>query len=292
MVEPAIEIQQLSYTYSPGTAFAAQALTNVNLTIQRGKVTAVVGHTGSGKSTLMQLIDGLLKPTSGSITVQETKVTPDSAKKDFAALRQHVGFVFQFPESQLFADSVLEDVMFGPLNQGQSEENARRSATDALDRLHFPVELRDHSPFELSGGQMRRVAIAGVLAMKPAILILDEPTAGLDPSGRLELMNLIQKLNQEGTTIILITHQMEQVARYADVVVALQHGQLVFDGQPRSLFSNQQLVEQIGLAEPNTVAFANQLDQAGIPLQQTPLTVQELANEIIEARQKGTFNNE
>lgn len=290
MVEPAIDIHQLNYIYSPGTAFAYQALTDINLQINSKQVTAVVGHTGSGKSTLMQLVDGLLKPTTGSLTVRNITVNADSAKEEFTKLRQHIGFVFQFPETQLFADTVLQDVMFGPLNLGKSAGAARQSALRSLDRLHFPQELLDHSPFELSGGQMRRVAIAGVLAMDPEILILDEPTAGLDPSGRRELMQLVQQLNAEGKTILLITHQMEQVAEYADQVVALNHGKVVFNGTPQKLFANNQLVTSIGLTEPRTLAFANRLTKAGVMVSH-PLTLDELAQQIVDAQQKGTEYN-
>lgn len=284
MVEPAIKIEDLSYIYSPETAFAYQALSNINLTIQGETITAVIGHTGSGKSTLMQLVDGLLIPTNGSITVDKVKVTPNSSKEDFAQLRNHVGFVFQFPESQLFADSVIQDVMFGPLNLGMSENAARRNAKEALERLSFPTNLYERSPFELSGGQMRRVAIAGVLAMDPKILILDEPTAGLDPNGRKELMQLVQQLHEEGKTIILITHQMEQVAEYADQVVALSHGQVAFNGSPHELFDDQSRLQKIGLVAPQTVRFAQKLQEQGVHITKLPMNVDELAEEIIKVK--------
>lgn len=286
MDKPAIQISDLSFTYSPDTAFAFQALKNVNLEIKSGTFTAIVGHTGSGKSTLMQLVDGLLKPTSGMIRVNDVTVTPDSDKTTFAQLRQHVGFVFQFPESQLFADTVLEDVMFGPHNLGYNDDQARQLAKEALTRLHFPAQLYDQSPFELSGGQMRRVAIAGVIAMHPDILILDEPTAGLDPSGRQELMELIQQVHDEGITVILITHQMEQVAEYADHVIALNHGQVAFSGIPRDLFQDSHQLQEMGLAAPLTVDFAQRLAAQGIHFDRLPLNVQELAEMI--NHQKGS----
>lgn len=286
MANPAVTIENLSFTYGLGTTFASQALAGVNLTVETGKITAFVGHTGSGKSTLMQLVDGLLKPTQGSVTVQDVTVTNQATKEELAQLRQHVGFVFQFPESQLFADTVIQDVMFGPLNLGLDQKTARKQADQALQRLDFPEELYEHSPFELSGGQMRRVAIAGVLAMSPDILILDEPTAGLDPNGQHELMTLMQQLNHEGTTILLITHQMEQVADYADEVVALKAGRLVFTGQPRQLFSNQKLVQEIGLTVPATVEFAKQLQAQGVQLDPLPMHIEELAQQLA-ARQKG-----
>lgn len=290
MVGTAIKIENLNFTYSPGTAFAYQALQDISLAFQSKQITAVVGHTGSGKSTLMQLVDGLLKPTSGSITVGKVKVTPSSPKEDFTKLRQHVGFVFQFPESQLFADSVIQDVMFGPLNLGFDESSARENAKEALERLSFPQRLYNSSPFELSGGQMRRVAIAGVLAMNPEILILDEPTAGLDPNGQQELMQLIQQLHDEDTTVILITHQMEQVAEYADNVVALSHGALAFNGLPQDLFKDRDRLQKIGLLAPQTIRFAQNLQEKGLILHKLPMNISELADEISRVKKgMGTY---
>ena len=285
MGKPAINIQKLNYTYSSVTAFAYQALYNINLEIMDNEITAIVGQTGSGKSTLMQLVDGLLVPTSGEIYVNGVTVTAQSNKADFTKLRRQIGFVFQFPESQLFADTVLQDVMFGPSNLGMSPDQARKQAIDALQLLNFPSDMFDQSPFQLSGGQMRRVAIAGVLAMKPKILILDEPTAGLDPKGQYELMRLIKQLHEQGTTIIFITHQMEQVVQYADRVVALQNGKIGFDGTPRQLFDNQDLVNEIGLAEPYTLSFARQLEKQGLSLG-TPLTITELADQIVSIKRE------
>ena len=285
MGKPAINIQKLNYTYSSGTAFAYQALYNINLEIMDNEITAIVGQTGSGKSTLMQLVDGLLVPTSGEIYVNGVTVTAQSNKADFTKLRRQIGFVFQFPESQLFADTVLQDVMFGPSNLGMSPDQARKQVIDALQLLNFPSDMFDQSPFQLSGGQMRRVAIAGVLAMKPKILILDEPTAGLDPKGQYELMRLIKQLHEQGTTIIFITHQMEQVVQYADRVVALQNGKIGFDGTPRQLFDNQDLVNEIGLAEPYTLSFARQLEKQGLSLG-TPLTITELADQIVSIKRE------
>ena len=284
MVEPAIKIQHLNFIYSPETAFAYQALQDVNLTIKSHYITAVVGHTGSGKSTLMKLVDGLLRPTTGSIAIDEVEVTANSSKEEFAKLRHHVGFVFQFPESQLFADTVIQDVMFGPLNLGMDENQARVSAQKALERLEVPQELYDRSPFELSGGQIRRVAIACVLAMNPRILILDEPTAGLDPHGRQELMYLVQQLHSEGTTIILITHQMEQVAEYADEVVALRRGKIAFNGTPRELFDDEERLQKIGLMAPKAVRFADQLQQSGFQLTHQPMNMDELVEEIVKVK--------
>lgn len=285
MGKPVINIQKLNYIYGGKTAFAYQALHNINLDIMENEITAIVGQTGSGKSTLMQLVDGLLVPTSGKIQVNGMAVTSQSSKGDFTKLRQQIGFVFQFPESQLFADTVLQDVMFGPSNLGMSPDQARKQAIGALQLLKFPSDLFEQSPFQLSGGQMRRVAIAGVLAMKPKILILDEPTAGLDPNGQYELIQLIKQLHEQGTTIIFITHQMEQVVQYADRVVALQNGKIGFEGTPRQLFDNQDLVNEIGLAEPHPLNFARKLEKQGLSLH-TPLTITELADQIVSIKKE------
>ncbi|WP_295730820.1 energy-coupling factor transporter ATPase [uncultured Limosilactobacillus sp.] len=285
MVKPAVNIRKLNYIYENGTSFAHHALKDVTVQIMEHQITAIIGPTGSGKSTLMQLVDGLLTPTSGQITVQNQTVNHHSSKDEYTKLRHHIGFVFQFPETQLFADTVIQDVMFGPLNKGLSEGQAREQAQEALRLLKFPEQLFDHSPFQLSGGQMRRVAIAGVLAMKPSILILDEPTAGLDPSGQRELMQIVQQLYKQGITIILITHQMEQVVEYANQVIALQKGEVVFQGTPNQLFTNHDLVSSIGLAEPQTVAFARQLREQGL-INGTPLTIDSIAEEIIKSQKK------
>ena len=284
MVEPAIKIEDLSFIYSPDTAFAYQALSNINLNIQDETITAVIGHTGSGKSTLMQLVDGLLIPTNGSITVGKVKVTPNSSKEDFAKLRNHVGFVFQFPESQIFADSVIQDVMFGPLNLGMSEDTARRNAKEALERLSFPTNLYERSPFELSGGQMRRVAIAGILAMEPKVLVLDEPTAGLDPEGRHQMMEMFNRLHKdENLTIILVTHQMNDVAEYADHVIVLESGKVIADSTPKELFSDPEWLKNHHLNLPQTTDFAYKLfDKLALSKHSIPLQSEELTDEILK----------
>lgn len=289
MAESFINFDNVSYTYQPGTPFSYQALHKISLEIHQGDFVAVVGHTGSGKSTLMQLLDGLLLPSAGSIHINDRVMNKQTSKQDLAVIRQQIGFVFQFPESQLFADTVLEDVMFGPRNQHVNEAKAKELAIKALRRLNFSSSLYDKSPFELSGGQMRRVAIAGVIAMDPDILILDEPTAGLDPNGQQELMQLVMNLHKEGKTIILITHQMEQVAELADRVVALYQGELRFNGTPGNFFQNQQLLKEIKLSPPRVAQFANQLRQAGFPFddQFTPLNVEQLAKEIARIKRGG-----
>ncbi len=283
MAVPAIKLKQVGFTYQAGTPFAHQAIEDFSLNIEEGTYTAIVGHTGSGKSTLMQLIDGLLRPTAGELTVNGKTVTASSSRRQLAQLRTTTGFVFQLPENQLFAETVLEDVMFGPLNLGQDRETAQKNARQALVTVGLSEELEQSSPFDLSGGQMRRVAIAGVLAMNPAILILDEPTAGLDSQGAKRMMALTAHLHQQGKTILLVTHHMEQVAAFADQVVVMNEGRLAFQGSPRELFSNQTMLDANGLRWPATVAFNQLLHDGGVDLPgPTPLTIDELADRLAE----------
>ncbi len=291
MAVPAIELKQVSFTYQAGTPFAHQALTDFSLRIADGSFTAVVGHTGSGKSTLMQLIDGLLRPTAGQVLVNGQTVTPTSSRRQLARLRTKTGFVFQQPENQLFAETVLADVMFGPLNLGQDRETAQQNARQALTTVGISHDLEQRSPFDLSGGQMRRVAIAGVLAMNPAILILDEPTAGLDSQGAQQMLDLTSRLHQQGKTILLVTHQMEQVATFADQVVVMKAGRLAFQGRPRDLFGNQQLLDANSLRWPSAVAFNQLLKDGGVRLPgPVPLTLDELADRLA-AQLKGRDQN-
>ncbi|WP_276754622.1 energy-coupling factor transporter ATPase [Limosilactobacillus ingluviei] len=276
MVEAAVSYQGVTFRYHEAGAAALQDFT---ATVPKGRLTAVIGHTGSGKSTLMQLTDGLLTPTAGQLEVLGQVITPRTKNKALHQLHRQVGFVFQFPEHQLFAETVLADVMFGPLNLGQTPAQAEQAAHQALAQLGVGEALWQRSPFELSGGQQRRVAIAGVLAMRPQLLILDEPTAGLDPDGQRELLALVEKLKDQGLTILLITHQMEQVAQLADTVLVLAHGQLQFSGQPRALFAQPEFLTTQQLALPAAVAFAKQLQTAGISqFNQLPLTLDELAH--------------
>lgn len=279
----AIQFTNLSFSYQAGTPFAVEALRNVSVTIPNGSWTAVIGHTGSGKSTLMQLLDGLLSPTTGSIRNGQRQLQAGANRKEMAAFRQQTGFVFQFPENQLFAETVLEDVMFGPQNLGRTDKEARTDAIVALEMVHFPREDYKRSPFDLSGGQMRRVAIAGVLAMRPQTLILDEPTAGLDPSGQDELMRLIKTLHDQHRTILMVTHQMELVGAYADHVLVMNHGQMTMFGTPQQLFAQPQLLSDNHLKMPASVALGQQLRAKGLPLPETlPLTIEQLASEVAE----------
>ena len=261
---------------------AQPALTKITTTFKQGATTAIIGHTGSGKSTLMQLIDGLILPTAGSITLGDLTITNETPVKELGKLRRLVGYVFQFPEKQLFAESVLDDVKFGPLNQGLSDEEAQERAQAALEQLNFPLELLKHSPFELSGGQQRRVAIAGVLAMHPEILILDEPTVGLDPEGQAELLTLVRDLQAQGLTILIVTHQMEIVAQLADEVMVLNHGQLAFQGSSQDLFLQPDLLADNHLRLPKAIQLATNLGQRGITWDGLPLTTAQLADQIIQ----------
>ncbi|WP_270642459.1 energy-coupling factor transporter ATPase [Limosilactobacillus mucosae] len=288
----AIEFLNVDYIYQADTPMAAWAIKDFSLKLETGSFTAIVGHTGSGKSTLMAMLDGLLVPTHGQLRVGEVVIDNRADKKTLARLRQGVGYVFQFPESQLFAETVLKDVMFGPLNLGVSPAQAKEQALTALEALKLPSDINERSPFELSGGQMRRVAIAGVLAMHPSVLILDEPTAGLDPQASTDLLDLVDELHQKGTTILMITHQMEQAARFADHVLVMNHGQKAAFMTPHELFSNAALLNEAGIMPPASVAFAQQLQSHGLFLADSvPLTIEKLADQLtIRLKQGGRAN--
>lgn len=274
-----IKLNQVSFAYPNGGQRDTNALSDVSLTIPTGSYTAIIGHTGSGKSTLVSLIDGLLKPSTGEIVVGQAKVTNEAKPADLAKLRQRVGFVFQFPEQQLFAETVAKDVAFGPQNLGWEPARVKAAVERSIAAVGLPPEITDRSPFMLSGGQMRRAAIAGVLAMEPAILILDEPTAGLDAGAAQQLLDLVAKLNQEGTTILLITHQMEQVASYADQVLVMNRGKMVANTTPAKLFSDQEFLTANHLAQPVAVKIQTQLKEKGIDLPLS-LTLPDLAADL------------
>lgn len=283
-----IKFDEVGFVYQPGTPFEVNALRNINLTIESNSYTAIVGHTGSGKSTLIQLLDGLLKPTSGQLFIGPTKIDANSNNRQLAQLRQHVGIVFQFPESQLFEETVIKDIAFGPKNFGKSETQALQLAAEAMQLVGLDTSLSERSPFELSGGQMRRVAIAGVLAMQPQTLILDEPTAGLDPRGQREIMELFANLQrQRQLTVILVTHQMEDAAQYADKVVVMNHGEVVKVGAPRDIFVDPAWLQANHLMVPKTTAFAQQLQQHGFSFDPFPMTVTELAQQIKQQLESG-----
>ena len=270
-----ITLENVSYTYQAGTPFEGPALFEVNLEIKDGSYTALVGHTGSGKSTILQLLNGLLVPTEGSVVIDDVKITSTSINKDIKQVRRKVGLVFQFAESQIFDETVLKDVAFGPQNFGVSKEDAERLAREKLTLVGISEELFERSPVELSGGQMRRVAIAGILAMEPEILVLDEPTAGLDPAGRKELMSLFKRLHEAGMTIVLVTHLMDDVANFADTVYVMEKGRLVKSGEPRQVFQDVAFMESIQLGVPKITKFAQELENRGLTFPYLPITIEE-----------------
>ena len=270
-----IALENVSFTYQEGTPLASTALSDVSLTIEDGSYTALIGHTGSGKSTILQLLNGLLVPSQGSVRVFDTLITSTSKNKDIRQIRKQVGLVFQFAENQIFEETVLKDVAFGPQNFGVSEEDAEQIAREKLALVGIDESLFNRSPFELSGGQMRRVAIAGILAMEPAILVLDEPTAGLDPLGRKELMNLFKKLHQSGMTIVLVTHLMDDVAEYANQVYVMEKGRLVKEGKPSDVFQDVVFMEEVQLGVPKITAFCKRLADRGVSFKRLPIKIEE-----------------
>ncbi|CAG5341026.1 cobalt ABC transporter ATP-binding protein [Streptococcus pneumoniae] len=270
-----IALENVNFTYQEGTPLASAALSDVSLTIEDGSYTALIGHTGSGKSTILQLLNGLLVPSQGSVRVFDTLITSTSKNKDIRQIRKQVGLVFQFAENQIFEETVLKDVAFGPQNFGVSEEDAVKTAREKLALVGIDESLFDRSPFELSGGQMRRVAIAGILAMEPAILVLDEPTAGLDPLGRKELMTLFKKLHQSGVTIVLVTHLMDDVAEYANQVYVMEKGRLVKGGKPSDVFQDVVFMEEVQLGVPKITAFCKRLADRGVSFKRLPIKIEE-----------------
>ena len=271
----------ISYIYSPGTAYEKKALDDVSLTINKGEFIGIIGHTGSGKSTLIQHFNGLEKATSGTIYFDGQ----DIYDKDFnmKSLRSKVGLVFQYPEHQLFETTVLEDVKFGPKNLGLGKVEVDLRAFEAIKQVGLSEKCYDDSPFELSGGQKRRVAIAGVLAMKPEILILDEPTAGLDPRGRDEILDQIAKLHKEGLTVILVSHSMEDVAKYADRIIAMNSGKVAFDGTPKEVFRHYKELERMGLSAPQITYVMQAMKELGLDVDTDVSTVEEAKEEILKA---------
>ena len=270
-----ITLENVSFTYQEGTPLSSSALIDVSLTIEDGSYTALVGHTGSGKSTILQLLNGLLVPSKGSVQVFDTVITPTSTNKEIRQIRKQVGLVFQFAENQIFEETVLKDVAFGPQNFGVSEEEAKKVAREKLALVGIDESLFERSPFELSGGQMRRVAIAGMLAMEPTVLVLDEPTAGLDPLGRKELMTLFKKLHLAGMTIVLVTHLMDDVAEYANQVYVMEKGRLVKGGKPSDIFQDVVFMEEVQLGVPKITAFCKRLADRGVSFKRLPIKIEE-----------------
>ncbi len=277
-----IKIEHLNYIYSEGNAYEKQALKDINLEIPDGEFVGIIGHTGSGKSTLIQHFNGLLKATDGKIYYNGEDIYADGY--DMRSLRFQVGLVFQYPEQQLFEVDVLTDVCFGPKNQGLSEEECKERATEALTLVGLTEKYYTMSPFELSGGEKRRAAIAGVLAMRPKVLVLDEPTAGLDPAGRDGILEQIAYLHdQTGMNVILVSHRMEDVARYADRIVVMNEGEILYNDTPAHVFSHCQELEQIGLAAPQVTYVMRDLKEKGFDVRATVTTVDTAVDEIMGA---------
>ena len=274
----AITFKEVEYTYSPDTPFAYHALKGINLNIPKGSFTALIGHTGSGKSTLIQHINGLLIPTQGEVCIDDYIITPNNKQK-LKPLRKKAGLVFQFPEYQLFEETIEKDIIFGPMNFGVDEETTKKIAREMLVKVGLDESYLERSPFELSGGQKRRVAIAGILAMEPDILVLDEPTAGLDPQGTKEMMHLFKDFQQTGKSVIMVTHDMNQVLEYCDHAIVMNHGKIEKNCSVTELFNETEYLESLSIDLPIITSFIHQLNQQGFNL---PVSIRSV-DELIEA---------
>ena len=280
-----MKLENVSFTYSPNTAYEIHALKNVNLDIRDGEFIGLIGHTGSGKSTLVQHFNGLMKATSGAIYHNGENIYAEGYS--MKQLRGKVGLVFQYPEHQLFEVDVLTDVCFGPKNQGLPKEEVEKRAKKALQMVGLKEKYYKQSPFELSGGQKRRVAIAGVLAMEPEVLILDEPTAGLDPKGRDEILDQLKRIHEERhITIILVSHSMEDVAKYVGRIIVMNQGEVMYDGTPKEVFSHYKELESVGLAAPQVTYIMNALAEKGFPVSTDATTIEEATEAIYGVYQK------
>ncbi|NYE09480.1 energy-coupling factor transport system ATP-binding protein [Bacillus niacini] len=279
-----ISLQSIEYRYQANTPFERLAIKDVSIEIPTGTYMALIGHTGSGKSTVLQHLNALLLPTEGTVVIGDHKVKAKQKNKNLRQIRQKVGIVFQFPEHQLFEETVEKDIIFGPMNFGVSEADAKERARLALQQVGLSKEILEKSPFDLSGGQMRRVAIAGVLAMEPDCLVLDEPTAGLDPRGRKEIMDMFYSLHKErNLSTILVTHSMEDAAKYADQIVIMQQGHVVKQGTPIEIFSSVSELVEMGLDVPEVVRFQRSIEEKlGVKLGATYLSIEELSSAVTE----------
>lgn len=281
-MQMSIELKHINYIYSLGTAYEKQALKDINLDIPQGQFVGIIGHTGSGKSTLIQHLNGLIRATSGELDYNGENIYAEGYP--MKQLRSQVGLVFQYPEHQLFEVDVFTDVCFGPKNQGLSQEECEERAREALQLVGFPEKYYKQSPFELSGGQKRRAAIAGVLAMRPQVLILDEPTAGLDPRGRDEILDQIAHLHEKtGMTVILVSHSMEDIAKYVDRIIVMNHGEKMLDGTPKEVFAHYKELEQVGLAAPQVTYIMHDLKENGMFVQTDVTTIEDAAEEIMRS---------
>lgn len=285
-----IELRDVEYRYQMDTPFERLALHDMNIHIPSGNYTAIIGHTGSGKSTLLQHLNGLLKPTKGEIQIGDRTITAAKKEKNLKDIRKKVGIVFQFPEHQLFEETVEKDICFGPMNFGVSEEEAKAEAKKAIQLVGLSENILQKSPFDLSGGQMRRVAIAGVLAMKPEVIVLDEPTAGLDPRGRKEIMDMFARLHKEqNLTTVLVTHSMEDAAQYADEIIIMHKGTVYKKGTPLDIFAQPEQLLELGLDVPETVRFQLLLQkETGVRFEQPCLSIESLAKEVATVIKRGT----
>ena len=280
-----IILDKINYTYSDGTAYEIQALKDVNLQIHQGEFIGIIGHTGSGKSTLTQLLNGLLRASSGCFYVDGQDIYDEGY--DMKALRSKVGLVFQYPDHQLFETTCFEDVCFGPKNQGLSPEECEKRAREALQLVGLKEKYFDHSPFDLSGGQKRRAAIAGVLAMRPKVLVLDEPTAGLDPKGRDEILDQIAYLHEKADmTVILVSHSMEDIAKYVDRIIVMNKGSVMFNDVPKKVFAHYKELESVGLAAPQVTYIMHALKEKGMDVPTDATTIEEAADGNMKALKK------
>lgn len=285
-----ISLQNVEFRYQINTPFERLAIKDVSIDIPSGTFLAIIGHTGSGKSTVLQHLNALLKPTEGQVVIGERMINPEKKQKNLKEIRQRVGIVFQFPEHQLFEETVEKDICFGPMNFGVTEEEAKKRARAAIGQVGLPEEILSKSPFDLSGGQMRRVAIAGVLAMEPDVIVLDEPTAGLDPRGRKEIMDMFYSLHgTRGLSTVLVTHSMEDASRYADQIVIMHNGEVYKKGTPEEIFSSPEGLLKLGLDVPEVVRFQLKMEKSlNVRLSRTCLTMDELTDEIAAVMKRGT----
>lgn len=284
-----ISLHEVEYRYQANTPFESLAIQDVSIEIPSGTYMAIIGHTGSGKSTVLQHLNALLQPTDGVVTIGDRQIKAKQKNKNLKAIRQKVGIVFQFPEHQLFEETVEKDIIFGPMNFGVPEAEARKRARIALQQVGLSEEILEKSPFDLSGGQMRRVAIAGVLAMEPECLVLDEPTAGLDPRGRKEIMDMFYQLHKERhLSTILVTHSMEDAASYADQIVIMQQGKVVKKGSPKEIFSDPVDLIKMGLDVPEVVRFQLKVEEKiGAKLAETYLSIDQLSTALVDLLKRG-----
>lgn len=284
-----ILLQQVEYRYQANTPFERLALKDVSFDIPEGTYLAIIGHTGSGKSTILQHLNALLKPTKGKIVIGDTEIIAGKKQKDLKKVRQKVGIVFQFPEHQLFEETIEKDICFGPMNFGVTEEEAKKRAKIAIKQVGLSEDFLQRSPFDLSGGQMRRVAIAGVLAMEPDVIVLDEPTAGLDPRGRKEIMNMFYELHQEKKlSTILVTHSMEDAARFADQIIIMHKGEVYKKGTPEEIFASPEGLLELGLDVPEVIRFQKNFEETcQVKLDRICLTTEQLAEAVTDCLKRG-----